>query len=396
MKTTVYNKTRSPFFIIEKERSILNDTISGKKYEVGEEVLHFAATRRNISDVDKLTEREETILSNLLSIGFFVDKDNLLKTTYRLRLRNEKMFDFADLRPEENGKIALVGVPFGKGNYTSDKTKHFPEIFRKTCASQNLTFRNNLKALQPGFISSFSNYSLENLSKALTNDLFRDAGDVYVHHYESRLDFYKKLEKIAEELYTKHTPFFVGGDHSITYSTLKAAAKKYPKITVLHFDAHTDTYSSNYNEILNQLQLHHHGNFVSKIIDDPSIVNYVQIGIRGLGNSSGQKHPKIKAFWAHQLEKLAKGQIFSQDPEMVYYITFDIDVLDPSFAPGTATPVVNGLSVAQVYELFDLLLENKRIIGGDIVEVNIEKDQNNVTIGLATEIIFKLLSYINV
>ena len=147
-----------------------------------------------------------------------------------------------------------------------------------------------------------------------------------------------------------------------------------------------------YNNILDKNQLHHHGNFVNKVLELENVVKYYQFGIRGIINSTGFENKKIILYWAHTLKENI-NQIELPENEY-YYITFDIDVIDPSFAPGTATPVPMGLSVFDIHNLFNHLLKNKKIIGIDFVEINPSKDINSTTLNLAIELIFKLLSFI--
>ena len=250
-----------------------------------------------------------------------------------------------------------------------------------------------------GIAGIFSINKIDNLERRINSmnnsQLHRgpDAGNIYVHHYESRKNIYEKIELISNEFFqNKDIPFFIGGDHSITYPIIKSACKNYQNVNILHFDAHTDTYNSLYNNILDNNQLHHHGNFVNKVLELENVEKYYQFGVRGIINSTELENKKIIPYWAHTLKESIKQIELSEDEN--YYITFDIDVLDPSFAPGTATPVPMGLSVFDIHNLFDHLLKNKKIIGIDFVEVNPSKDINSTTLNLAIELIFKLLSFI--
>lgn len=111
-------------------------------------------------------------------------------------------------------------------------------------------------------------------------------------------------------------------------------------------------------------------------------------------NSTGLMNNKIIQFWTDSIRN--NTELIDLPKKENYYVTFDIDILDHSFAPGTATPVPNGLSILDIYKLFEQLLKNKNIIGIDFVEVNPDKDINNITMSLATELIFRMLSYIKI
>jgi agmatinase len=92
---------------------------------------------------------------------------------------------------------------------------------------------------------------------------------------------------------------------------------------------------------------------------------------------------------------IAEGRELPLPDDVPWYVTFDIDVMDPAFAPGTATPVPRGFTPEEIQKLFQLTLRNKHIVGFDLVEATQEHDRFNVTTEYAIEIILSLLSCIN-
>jgi len=259
------NLFKSPFFTVQYRDQILTDTISGRKYKVGKEIIEFA---NSYIATENCIEQSELIVNKLYSIGFLVNKTELKKITYKLKLQNDPIFGFDSYKEEEAKRnIVFIGVSFGSGNYTSNETRKFPEFFRKMCKNQKLIFNNNFNQLNSKFLSSFPQYCQTNLKTNLSNNFVKDAGNIYIHKYETRKSIYEKIELISSKFFkNKDVPFFIGGDHSITYPIIKSACQSYKKICVIHFDAHTDTYNSISNEILENNQLHHHGNFVNKIL----------------------------------------------------------------------------------------------------------------------------------
>lgn len=262
---------KSPFFTLEKSKQILTDTISGKKFKVSKDIIVFADS---FGFKNKYTQRQKLIINKLCLINFLINENEKKRILFQLKLQNDSIFGFKPYKQDkEKRNIAFIGVPFGNGNYTSNETRKFPDFFRKMCANQNLDF-NKIKNINKTFLSNFPDYCQKNLKKNINNNVVKDAGNIYVHQYETRKDIYEKIEFISKEFFTnKDIPFFIGGDHSITYPIIKAACSSYSEINVIHFDAHTDTYSSLYNEILDSDQLHHHGNFVSKVLDLKNITN---------------------------------------------------------------------------------------------------------------------------
>lgn len=380
---------KSPFFNVEIEKHILTDTVTGKKFKVSKDIIEFALSYDSNT---KYSQENELIINELFSINFLLKESDKNKITFQLKLQNDSIFGFQSYKHEEERNIVFIGIPFGGGNYTSNDTRKFPDIFRKMCSARNLRF-DKTKNLNNDFLSNFSEYCKKNISKNIDNNLVKDAGNIYVHEYETRKDIYEKIQIISENFFkNKDIPFFIGGDHSITYPIIKAACSSYDEINVIHFDAHTDTYNSLYNELLDMNKLHHHGNFVSKILELKEIKKYYQFGIRGMVNSTGSTNNKVIQFWSDSIKKNIEEINLPQKGN--YYITFDIDILDHAFAPGTATPVPNGLNVIDIYNLFEQHLKDKSIIGIDFVEVSPSKDINNITSSLAIELIFKLFSYI--
>lgn len=167
----------------------------------------------------------------------------------------------------------------------------------------------------------------------------------------------------------------LGGDHYITYPLLKAHVEKYgKKLSMIHFDAHCDTWADDSQESMN------HGTMFYKAVKEGLIdpEHSVQIGIR-TWNDDFMGIKILDAPWVHAngVERtLAEAKrIVGSRPT---YLTFDIDCLDPAFAPGTGTPVAGGLSSAQALAIVRGL-GDVNIIGMDVVEVAPPFDQSEVT-----------------
>lgn len=163
-----------------------------------------------------------------------------------------------------------------------------------------------------------------------------------------------------------------GGDHIVTYPLLRAHAEKYGPLALLQFDAHPDTWPDGPGRLDHGSQL---TRAVSEGIIDPA--RSVQVGIRTHSEALG--FTVLDAPWVHRngpeavLERI--GEVIGADR---VYLTFDIDCLDPAFAPGTGTPVVGGLSSAQALAIMRGL-GGLDIIGMDIVEVAPAYDHAEIT-----------------
>jgi agmatinase len=167
----------------------------------------------------------------------------------------------------------------------------------------------------------------------------------------------------------------LGGDHYITYPLLVAHAQKYGKpLSLIHFDAHCDTWPDDNPDSLN------HGTMFYKAIREGLIdpARSVQVGIR-TWNDDFMGVRILDAPWVHRNGTQATiREVLATVGDAPVYLTFDIDCLDPAFAPGTGTPVAGGLSSAQVLEIVRAL-GPVNLVGADVVEVSPPYDHSDVT-----------------
>ncbi len=179
----------------------------------------------------------------------------------------------------------------------------------------------------------------------------------------------------------------LGGDHFITYPLLIAHAEKYGKpLALLHFDAHCDTWPDDSPDSLN------HGTMFYKAIKDGLIdpAKSVQVGIR-TWNDDFMGVKVLDAPWVHDHgPEAVLAEITRVIGNHPVYVTFDIDCLDPSAAPGTGTPVPGGLSSAQALKIVRNL-GGLNIVGMDVVEVAPSYDQSEITAIAAAHIACDML-----
>lgn len=165
----------------------------------------------------------------------------------------------------------------------------------------------------------------------------------------------------------------LGGDHYVTWPVLKAHATIHGPLALVHFDAHQDTWFDDEKRI-------DHGSFVGRaarngIIDTS---HSIQIGIR----THAPDDCGIRMLYGHEVEDLSAGAIaetiLGHVGDRPCYVTFDIDCLDPAYAPGTGTPVAGGPSSAKMLSVLQQL-GALDIRGGDVVEVSPPYDHANIT-----------------
>ena len=178
---------------------------------------------------------------------------------------------------------------------------------------------------------------------------------------------------IAEILEHGAASLVLGGDHFVTYPVLKAYAEKYGPLSLLHFDAHSDTWSEKTRRLDHGTMFYHAVR--EGLVDDS---RSVQIGLRTT-NDEPLNFNILDSRWVHgNGPQAVVDEVRSILGDNRVYLTFDIDCLDPSFAPGTGTPVCGGLSTHQALEIIRGLA-GINLVGMDIVEVAPAYDVGEVT-----------------
>jgi arginase len=171
-------------------------------------------------------------------------------------------------------------------------------------------------------------------------------------------------------------PIVLGGDHSITYPVLKAFAAKFKPLDVLHFDAHPDLYDDLYGDRLS------HACPMARVLEDGLAANIVQVGVRAV--TAGHRSKALK----HAVRMIEMKEI--GDPLFLkfsnpLYISFDLDALDPAFAPGVSHHEPGGLTTRQAVQVIQGL--KGKIVGLDVVEMNPTRDASGITAAAAFKII---------
>jgi agmatinase len=200
-----------------------------------------------------------------------------------------------------------------------------------------------------------------------------DAGDLVFDCGDAE-DFTYRLEAATSEiLKSGKTMLALGGDHFITLPILRAYAKHHGEMALIHFDAHTDTYDNGSS--------YDHGTMFYHAPNEGliSAKHSVQIGIRTEYQQEGHGFNVINAMEANDL---SADDIVTRIRDIIgdkpVYVTFDIDCLDPAFAPGTGTPVCGGLNSDKVLKILRGLA-GVNIVGMDVVEVSPPYDQSDLT-----------------
>jgi agmatinase len=192
------------------------------------------------------------------------------------------------------------------------------------------------------------------------------------------------IEQCAETLLRESVyPIFLGGDHSVTQATVSPFETRYPNLTVIHFDAHPDLYETFDGDP------HSHACPMTRILEREKLHRLVQVGIRASTHSQDELAKK------YDVERMSATIYNSVDwadlqLEGPIYVSFDLDVLDPAFAPGVSHPEPGGLSSRTAITMIQNL--PSPIVGADIVELNPSRDLNGLTAGVAAKLVKELAS----
>jgi agmatinase len=204
------------------------------------------------------------------------------------------------------------------------------------------------------------------------------------------------MKESIHELMSKGViPIGLGGDHSITLASLRAAAKVYGPVAMIHFDSHTDTWDTYYEE------KYWHGSPFIRAHEEGLLQEdkVFQIGIRGTLNHSGDLQASLDLGY----RLITTGELSNRGFEDVLkeirktigntpcFLTFDIDFVDPSFAPGTGTPEIGGFSSYDTLKMIRSLTEFN-FIGYDVVEVLPSYDPSQITSLLAATLVHEFAS----
>lgn len=288
-----------------------------------------------------------------------------IKTFFRLpHATIKKQFD-----------VALFGIPFDGGVSYRPGSRFAPAEVR------------NASSLGRGFHWSRGVNVFEKLDCA-------DIGDCPVVPIDLE-QTYQKIEKFVGDVVKSKKRFVsMGGDHSTTLPVLRALHKHYKKpLAFIHFDAHLDTYPAAWGKE------YHHGAFARHAVEEGLVdpKKMIQIGIRGpLAGNSDFDFIKKHKIDVRTVDDIRAGTIdaflktlpkFDNTPT---YISFDVDCLDPAYAPGTGTPVVGGLTTYETQRILRAL-KVPNLVGADVVEICPAYDHSDITSLVGVDAMFELL-----
>lgn len=253
--------------------------------------------------------------------------------------------------------IAIVGVPFDAQSSFLTGAAKAPAAIRQALKSPS------------------ANMSTESTLDLSIDHSWIDVGDIEVDDYHHDIE-----SGVAEILDTGMRPISLGGDHSITYPIIKAVSKKHNKLNIIQLDAHGDLYDDF------EGNKYSHACPFARIMEEGLAAKLVQIGIRTL---SPYQKQQVDRFEVEVIEMKDFSHDLSLELDQPVYLSLDLDVLDPAFAPGLSHHEPGGLSTREVISIIQNL--GIPLVGADIVELNPDRDINGVTSMVAAKLLKEIL-----
>ena len=249
------------------------------------------------------------------------------------------------------------------------------------CSDENSSFMRGPAeappAIRGALHSGSANLTAESGIDLSNHPRFADAGDISA---EDGAEAFMGIEPGVREIVdTGALPLILGGDHAVTYPVLRAVAGRHGPgaISILHFDAHPDLYDEfDGNRLSNACPF-------ARIMEEGLVKRLVQVGIRCL-NAHQKKQARRFGVEIHEA-KVLDVKAFEPALDGPVYISFDMDVLDPAFAPGVSHFEPGGLSVRDVISIIHKI--DAPIVGADIVEYNPRHDLHHMTAMVAAKMV---------
>ncbi len=208
----------------------------------------------------------------------------------------------------------------------------------------------------------------ENGSEIIPGETYSDLGDLDFPSIEAEKVYHHIKTEVNAQIQNGDKLLSIGGDHSVSFPIIEAHAEKYSGLNILHFDAHGDLYE-NFDG-----NPYSHASPFARLMETGKIASLTQVGLRTLNTHQIEQ---AKKYGVTQIEMRDLSDSFLNELSDPLYISLDIDVLDPAFAPGVSHHEPGGLSTRQLID-FLLKLPHKPI-GADLVEYNPKRDLNDMT-----------------
>jgi agmatinase len=284
-------------------------------------------------------------------------------------VRNKNISTFIGFDNDyDESKIVVFGAPFDGTTSFRPGTRFASEVMRR------------------------ESYGLETYSPYLDKDLedykIFDGGDLEFPFGNPKIvldEIYKYTKEILKD---EKLPFMIGGEHLVSYGSIKAVFEKYPDLHIIHLDAHADLREDYMGEKFS------HASVIRRCWDFLGDGKIYQFGIR-----SGDREEFIWSKTHTYMEKFSidtLSEIIEKLKNKPIYITIDLDVLDPSIFPGTGTPEPGGITFKEIIEGIKKFTNLNNVVGADIVELSPNYDPTGVSNAVACKVLREMVLSIGI
>lgn len=306
-------------------------------------------------------EKYDNLVEQAVEKGLLVEIGYKNPTEYPRGLFNLPSMDFYTFHNVyKSAEVVFLGVPYDGGSLTSPGARFGPGMLRMY--SWSIDWQVDKERRIRGF------YDLDEQKDLFSDVRIWDLGNIGNQHSLHLVSRGECLSTVTHTLQfvldTGAVPVLIGGDHSITAGAV-AAMERYKRIGIIQLDAHSD-----YMGPITDPQTVFHNNFVGYLVTMSHVEVICQLGLRNPHCS--ESHPKIRAYTLRQtMERLPK--IVEKLPrDIPYYVTVDVDVLDPVYLPNTGCYVPGGMCDSELVGVLQYLGQNLFVIGADFVELTHE------------------------
>jgi len=262
------------------------------------------------------------------------------------------------LRP---GMVAVLGMPWDENSSFMDGAAFAPGRIREALNADS------------------TNLCTESHIDLSVESRFMDLGDLEIDHGKAAMDQIEKTVRMLLDMGVR--VLTLGGDHAVTYPILKGYKNGYDKLNILHMDAHPDLYDEfEGNRYSNACPF-------ARIMEEHLANRLVQVGIRTI---NPHQLRQAERFGVEVLEMRAWRPEITLDFDGPVYLSVDMDVLDPAYAPGVSHPEPGGLSTRDLLKVIQSL--SAPIVGADIVELNPKRDPLGISARAAAKILKEIAS----
>lgn len=275
----------------------------------------------------------------------------------------------------------IVGAPWDRGTLAefSKGTSGGPRAIRS--ASTPLALRFDLATGRP-----LSYFDADHARTLLENVSIYDAGDLIAPPAMPWPEYAARLQAILRSIRsTGAIPLVLGGDHSVSLPAISSIDA--PAFGIVHIDAHSDLGDIRFPEDV------HHGNVMRHVATLPNVKHLIQLGVRGILPSPHRlTQLPFESLSVHRLRTLSEEALGGLClPDLPYYLSIDIDALDPGVAPGTPVPVPDGFGLLELRSLISRVLKARSVLGIDLVEVLPGRDPAALTPYAAVQLLLEAM-----